>query len=302
MGKIAFVFSGQGAQHPGMAKAFYESNANVKALFDAAEQIRPGTLAQCFEGDAETLKQTQNTQPCLYLTDLAAAIALKDAGITPDAVAGFSLGELPALCFAGAFSAEDGFRLVCKRGEYMANSSADASMAAVVKLSDDVVEDLCKSFAHIYPVNYNSPGQLVVAGATDELPAFSQKVKEAGGRTIPLKVSGAFHSPYMDAAAAQFAKTLDGFQMENPQIPAYANFTAQPYGNDVKSVLKEQMNHPVRWTDTVLHMADSGIDTFIECGVGSTLQKLIQKIAPEKQAFAVEDPESLQKVKEALSC
>ena len=183
MGKIAFVFSGQGAQKAGMGKDFYENNASVKELFARAEEIRPGTLQQCFEGTAEELKITENTQPCLYLADIAAAIALREEGIVPEAVAGFSLGEIPALAFAGAYSPEDGFRLACARGAAMGKAAKEhpASMVAVMKMENAQVEALAEKYPNVFPVNYNGPGQLVVAGKKDELDSFGKDVKEAGG-------------------------------------------------------------------------------------------------------------------------
>lgn len=190
MDSVAFIFSGQGAQKPGMGQSLYNTSSAVKDMFDAAETIRPGTLRQCFEGPAELLRQTDITQPCLYLTDLAAALALRERGILPAAAAGFSLGEIPALAFCGAFSLAEGFRLACERGRLM-RESADrysASMAAVIKLDNETVESLCKAYPHIYPVNYNAPGQLVVSGYADELKAFDADVREAGGRLLPLAV------------------------------------------------------------------------------------------------------------------
>jgi (acyl-carrier-protein) S-malonyltransferase len=166
MGQIAFVFSGQGAQHPGMAEDFYCGNTEVRDLFEQAEKIRPGITELCFHGDAAVLKQTENTQPCLYLADLAAAIVLQGAGVKPSGLAGFSLGEVPALAFGGAFSYAQGFEITCKRGELMAEASAkqQTSMLAVLKLSNEAVEEICSRYEHVYPVNYNSPGQLVVSG------------------------------------------------------------------------------------------------------------------------------------------
>ena len=177
MGKIAFVFSGQGAQHPGMGRGFYESSAAVRGLFHEAERVRPGTLHMMFEGDEAELRHTENTQPCLYLADLGAAIAVKEAGISPEAVAGFSLGEIPALAFAGAYSYTDGFSMSVLRGAFMgkAASAVSASMVAVVKLPYETVEALCTHYEQVYPVNYNGGGQLVVSGVTAELEPFCRE-------------------------------------------------------------------------------------------------------------------------------
>lgn len=166
MGKTAFLFSGQGAQRAGMGKEFYEHFTSVRALFDAAEELRPGTLQQMFAGSDDELRQTENTQPCLYLADLAAAYALRDSGLQPEAVAGFSLGEIPALAFAGAYDALTGFRLACARGASMARAgkNVNASMAAIVKLPDETVERLCAAYDHVWPVNYNCDGQIAVSG------------------------------------------------------------------------------------------------------------------------------------------
>ena len=304
MGKIAFVFSGQGAQKAGMGKAFYETNETVKKLFYGAEALRTGTLKQCFEGTAEELKETQNTQPCLYLADLAAAIAVSEAGITPDGVAGFSLGEIPALAFAGAYSHLDGFQLAMKRGEVMAKAAAEhpASMLAVMKLENEKTEEICKQFRQVYPVNYNAPGQLVVAGAKEEMDDFNQAIREAGGRGMPVAVGGGFHSPFMDEAAKEFSSEIGKFVLKQPEILVYSNYTTEPYGENVLELMTNQINHSLRWQESIERMAADGFDTFIEVGVGDTLKKLIKRILPEARVYSVSNMEEVQKVKEEMGC
>ncbi|MGN0969099.1 MAG: ACP S-malonyltransferase, partial [Oscillospiraceae bacterium] len=198
MGKIAFVFAGQGAQFAGMGRDLYERSAAARQVFDRVDAIRPDTSAQCFEGTDAELKETKNTQPCMFAVEMAAAAALTDAGIRADMTAGFSLGELAALTYSGAADLETGFKLVWRRGEWMQKASEQepTAMAAVLKLTNEQVEELCSQFKQVYPVNYNCPGQVSVSGAEAEMPAFSAAVKAAGGRAVPLKVRGAFHSPF----------------------------------------------------------------------------------------------------------
>ncbi|MFA5562133.1 MAG: ACP S-malonyltransferase [Eubacteriales bacterium] len=303
MGQIAFVFSGQGAQHVGMGRELYEQSPRVKALFDRAEACRPGTLAQMFDGQEETLRATENAQPCLYLADLAPAIVLQELGVEPHAVAGFSLGELPALAFAGAYSSADGFALACRRGELMGRETHKhhTAMAAVMKLTNEQVEQACRAFEHVWPVNYNCPGQLVVAGDAAELAAFIQAVTELGGRCIPLKVAGAFHSPYMDPAADAFRAVLKSFPLTEPRLPVYSDYTARPYEPALmREWLGHQLNHPVRWEELVRNLAAAGVDTFVETGVGTVLQKLIGKILPECRCYAAESMDECRAVAEVL--
>ncbi|MEE1002353.1 MAG: ACP S-malonyltransferase [Acutalibacteraceae bacterium] len=301
MGKIAFMFSGQGAQFIGMGKDLYDNVPCVKDLFDKAEEMRKGTLNLMFSGDEAELKQTVNTQPCMYLADLGAARALESMGVKPDAVAGFSLGEIAALAYSGAYSDEEGFSLVCKRGEAMGKAAEKhpAMMAAIIKLSNEKVEELCEK-AGAYPVNYNSPGQLVVSGTAEAIAKISELAKEEKGRALPLKVSGGFHSPFMDEAAEEFGEVLKTADIKEPSITSYSNYTAKPYEGDVKDKLKNQINHPVKWSDIILDMVDNGFDTFIETGCGNTLKKLVEKIAPECKTYAVSTKEEAEIVVKEL--
>lgn len=289
MGKIAFVFSGQGDQYPGMGKEFAEKYPAAAAVYEMCDGIRPGTSAQCFEGTEEELKETKNTQPCLFAMELAAASVLCDKGICPDAVAGFSLGEVVAATAAGIFEPETGFRLVCKRGELMQCEAEkfDTSMAAVVKLTSEQVEEICDRYPDVYPVNYNCPGQITVSGLAAQMPDFSADVKKAGGRALPLKVKAAFHSPFMKEAADAFYRELAGTERKEAKLPLYSNMTAQPYTDDVTGLLACQIASPVQWETLIRNMIVSGVDTFIEIGPGKTLTNMIKKIDTTVRALAV---------------
>lgn len=302
MGKIAFVFPGQGAQFAGMGKSLYGSSAAAKKLYDDAEAFRAGTLAQSFSGTEEELKITKNTQPCLYLADLAAALALSENGVKADGAAGFSLGEVAALAFAGAYSAQDGFKIVTKRGELMNDAGGyDTSMCAVLKLDSGTVIKKAAEYEKLYAVNFNSPAQTVVSGLSRSVKAFSEDISKMGARCIPLNVSAAFHSPFMEDAAERFAKTLKSFKITKPYIPVYANLTAKPYGGNAVETLAKQMVNPVRWQETVENMILDGFENFVEVGAGKTLCGLIKKISKEVKTYSVQDEESLNETLKALS-
>lgn len=289
MGKVAFVFSGQGDQHPGMGKALAEKYPAAAAVFAMCDRIRPGTSGQCFSGTVEELMETKNTQPCLFAMELAATAVLQEKGLKPDAVAGFSLGEIVAATAAGVFDAETGFRLVCRRGKLMQQEAEkfDTAMAAVVKLTAEQVQDVCAQFSDIYPVNFNCPGNITVSGLASRMPEFSAAVKAAGGRALPLKVKGAFHSPFMQEAAGAFAEVLDSADIKRNTIPLYSNLTALPYGENAPQLLSRQICSPVRWETLIRNMIADGIDTFIEVGPGRTLTNMIKKIDPAVTARSV---------------
>jgi len=296
MGEIAFVFSGQGAQYPGMGKELYETSPAAREVFDRADAIRPGTSAQCFSGTQEELSQTINTQPCVFCMDLAAAQSVKAAGVSPRAVAGFSLGEVAALTFAQAFDFDTGFRFVCKRAAFMQEAAEkhESGMVAVLKLTSSAVQELCLKYENTYPVNYNCNGQTVVALTKKEQENFCKAVQALGGRAVPLAVSGGFHSPFMDEAAKQLLVELQTIELHKPVVPVYANLNAKPYDHQMKETLAGQVNSPVYWQNTIENMISDSITTFLEMGAGKTLTGLIKKISSEVRVLNVEDRAGLE--------
>lgn len=303
MGKLAFLFAGQGAQTPGMGQSLAENSKAAKAVFDMADKVRPGTSQQCFEGSAEELGQTINTQPCVWAVDLAAARALTEGGLRPDGVAGFSLGELAALTFAGSFSDEYGLWYVCRRASYMhrAGKEQKSGMAAVLKLDDAKIEKLCALYDGVWPANYNSNGQLAVSARGEQVDNFCAAVAEAGGRAKKLAVSGGFHSPLMHSAAEAFESMMQDEVMASPRVPVYANLTARPYVHPYRKTLAAQIESPVLWKQTIERMAADGYTAFVEVGPGKTLTGLVKRILPGAEVYSVQNYEDCQAVLEAFT-
>lgn len=308
MGGVAFLFAGQGAQHPAMGVDLIEASPAAAEVFAIVDEVRPGTSEQCRSASKEELSQTENTQPCVFVHDLAAAAALRERGVVPAACAGFSLGEVAALTFAGAFDTRASFELVCERAALMAAAAErhPGGMRAVIKLDAAQVENLAKQAGEdCWPVNYNSPQQTVVAGAPEALQELDVLVKEAGGRARKVAVSGAFHSPYMAEATEGLATYIQAGHAPSPLlIPVMANMTAAPYPADPRAasdVLANQVSHAVRWVDTLHALQNQGIDTFIEVGPGKTLSGLAKRTLSDVRVYSCETAEQVAAIADELA-
>jgi len=285
----AFVFPGQGAQFPGMGKELYETNSLAKELFEKANEILGFRITDImFEGSAEELKQTQVTQPAIFLHSVILAKCTPD--FKPDMVAGHSLGEFSALVANGVLAFEDGLRLVHQRALAMQEACEinPSTMAAILGLADEKVEEICASISEeiVVPANYNCPGQLVISGSNRGIEIACEKMKEAGAkRALPLQVGGAFHSPLMEPAREKLQKAIEMTQFSVGSCPVYQNVstTAVTDVSEIKENLIAQLTAPVKWTQSVQNMVKDGATDFIECGPGKVLQGLVKKIHLEAQ-------------------
>lgn len=280
----AFVFPGQGAQFVGMGKDLYDNNATAHEMFEKVNEILGFRITDImFEGTDEDLKQTKVTQPAIFLHSVILAKTM-GGDFNPDMVAGHSLGEFSALTAAGALSFEDGLKLVAARAMAMQKACEikPSTMAAVLALPDEKVEEICESVPGIVVcANYNCPGQIVISGETEAIDAACEKLLEAGAkRALKLKVGGAFHSPCMEPARAELAEAIARTEIHTPICPVYQNVDAQPHTDpeEIKANLVAQLTAPVRWTQTVKNMIADGATEFVEVGPGKVLQGLVAKI------------------------
>ena len=283
----AFVFPGQGAQFVGMGKDLYETNALAKKYFDRADEILGFKITEImFNGTDEQLKETKVTQPAVFLHSVIQALCLGDS-FNPAMVAGHSLGEFSALVASGALDFEDGLRLVASRANAMQKACEinSGTMAAIIGLPDEKVEEICASVSSegdiVVAANYNCPGQLVISGNVNAVNAACEKLKEAGAkRALPLKVSGAFHSPLMQPAKDELQAAIEKTTFKTPKCPVYQNVDAKPHtdAEEIKLNLIAQLTSPVRWTASVQTMISDGADDFTECGPGKALQGMIGRM------------------------
>lgn len=281
----AYVFPGQGAQFSGMGKDVYESSNSARQMFDKANEILGFDITKVmFEGSEEALKQTNVTQPAIFLHSVILASTIDS--FKPDMVAGHSLGEFSALVAAGALSFEDGLKLVSQRADAMQRACElnSSTMAAILNLEDKVVEDICAGInGVVVAANYNCPGQLVISGSIEAVTAACEQLKAAGAkRALILPVGGAFHSPLMEPAREELAKAIENTTFSTPKCPIYQNVNAQPSSDveTIKANLIAQLTAPVRWAQSVQNMVADGATKFVECGPGKVLQGLVKKIAP----------------------
>lgn len=305
MSKIAFIYPGQGAQTVGMGKDFYDNSATAKDIFDKANELLDFNLLDiCFE-ENQLINETEYTQPALVTTCIAITKELENIGIKPNVTAGLSLGEYAALYAAGGITSMDAITTVRKRGIFMSQAVPDneGTMMAVLGMNKEQVEQVISSIEGVTIANYNCPGQIVITGLKDAVIMAGEKLSKAGARrTVELKVSGPFHSPYLKEAGNKLKKELEKIKLTPLKVPYVANLTAD-YVNDIsmtKELLKKQVYSPVKWEQTMEKMIADGVDTFVEIGPGRTLSGFLRKIDRTVKVHNVSKFEDIEKVKEQL--
>lgn len=306
----AFLFPGQGSQAVGMGKALAERYPEARAAFEEADQVLGFALSRlCFEGPAEELTQTQNTQPALLVTSLAAYRVLESRGARPASAAGHSAGEYAAHVAAGSLTFADGLRLIRRRGEAMAGAGSvrPGSMAAVLGLSAEQIDQVLGAVGlprDLAAANYNSPGQVVLSGTPEALVRAGEEAKKLGAKkVIPLQVSAAFHSPLMEAAVSSLNEALDAVPIARAGFPVYANVSGEPVRepDEIRSTLRAQLLGAVRWEQTVRAMIATGVRSFVEVGHGKVLRGLVRGVDKEAALFGSDEPEALESAAQALA-
>lgn len=303
MGKIAFMFPGQGAQYVGMGQDFYEQIPVSKEMFELAGKASGlDVVSLCFE-ENEQIHITEYTQIAMLAAEVAMLKAIEEKGLRPDVTGGLSLGEYGALAASGVMSPEDVFRIVRKRGIYMQEAVPNGgAMVAVLGLNTDVIEKICEETPGMVTIaNYNCPGQIVITGEEGAAQAAAEKLTAAGAkRCVPLKVSGPFHSPLLEGAGEKLAKELEQVEIHDIQIPYIANVTADyvKSKDKVKGLLEKQVSSPVKWQQTIERMIADGVDTFVEIGPGRTLTGFMRKIDKSRKVINIEKVEDLKKLDE----
>jgi [acyl-carrier-protein] S-malonyltransferase len=304
MGKIAFVFPGQGAQAVGMGKDIYESDEAAKRIFKRADEALGYSLSSIiFDGPEAELKVTYHTQPALLTTSIAYLELFKSKGLQPDYVAGHSLGEYTALVAAGVLSFEDAVRTVRARGEFMEEAvpSGQGAMAAVLGAEREALDQLCRTISSetgvVELANLNCPGQIVVSGSREGVHALVERGKEIGAkRVIPLEVSGPFHSSLMKPASERLSTVLAELSMQPANVPVVANVTALPITEpaQIRQLLVDQVHSSVRWEESITWLITQGVDTFVEIGSGNVLAGLIKKIDRSVKVIAINSKEAIE--------
>ena len=306
MKKIAFLFPGQGSQKVGMGQDLYQSLDYAREIFETADAVSELPVTQlCFQGPMESLTQTVNLQPAITAVNLALLAAVQRQIITPSICAGHSLGEYSALCAAGVISVRDCLRLVLKRGQLMDREATrnQGAMSAIVGLGFDQVAEIVSRTAQsgvVAVANHNSADQIVITGAPEPVQAAGEKATALGARAIALKVSGAWHSPLIKGAEAEFRAFLDDVEFSDPLCPVVHNVTAdtEQNGQKIKQLMARQLCSPVRWYDTMLKMAQEKIEVYAEIGPGRVLTGLLKKSLPadhRARIYNIADLKSLQK-------